>query len=114
MHSIAQSISAGVMAEMSEKFQITLRIDNQSYPVNVRRDEGEEEIYREAERRINDKLNVYKSRFPNLEKEQYLYMALLDISVRLVQSERRNDTEPYKSVMASLTAEIMSTLGGKS
>ena len=97
---------------MSEKFQITLRIDNQSYPVNVRRDE--EEIYREAERMINDKLNVYKSRFPNLEKEQYLYMALLDISVRLIQSERRNDTGPYKSVMASLTAEIMSTLGGKS
>lgn len=100
------------MAEMSEKFQITLRIDNQSYPVNVRRDE--EEIYREAERMINDKLNIYKSKFQNLEKEQYLYMALLDLSVRLVQSERRNDTEPYKAVMSNLTAEIMSTLGGKS
>ncbi len=100
------------MAEISEKFQIQLRIDNKSYPVNVRRDE--EEIYREAERRINDKLNVYKSKFQNLEKEQYLYMALLDLSVRLVQSERRNDTEPYKSVMSNLTAEIMSTLGEKS
>ncbi len=91
---------------------IQLRIDNQTYPVNIRRDQ--EEIYREAERRINDKLNLYKERFPNQAKEQYLYMTLLDLGVRLIQSERRNDTEPYKSVMSNLTAEILSTLGEKS
>ncbi len=100
------------MAEASEFFLIQLRIDNQIYPVNIRRDQ--EEIYREAERRINDKLNLYKEKFPNQEKEQYLYMTLLDLGVRLIQSERRNDTEPYKSVMSKLTAEILSTLGEKS
>ena len=47
-------------------------------------------------------------------KEQYLYMTLLDLSVRLIQSERRNDTEPYESVMNNLTAEILATLGDKS
>lgn len=100
------------MAEASEFFLIQLRIDNQIYPVNIRRDQ--EEIYREAERRINDKLNLYKEKFPNQEKEQYLYMTLLDLGVRLIQSERRNDTEPYKSVMSKLTAEVLSTLGEKS
>ena len=95
------------MAEASEFFLIQLRIDNQTYPVNIRRDQ--EEIYREAERQIND-----KDRFPNLAKEQYLYMTLLDLSVRLIQSERRNDTEPYESVMNNLTAEILATLGDKS
>ena len=55
------------MAEASEFFLIQLRIDNQTYPVNIRRDQ--EEIYREAERQINDKLNLYKDRFPNLAKE---------------------------------------------
>lgn len=100
------------MAEASEFFLIQLRIDNQTYPVNIRRDQ--EEIYREAERQINDKLNLYKDRFPNLAKEQYLYMTLLDLSVRLIQSERRNDTEPYESVMNNLTAEILATLGDKS
>ena len=100
------------MAEASEFFLIQLRIDNQTYPVNIRRDQ--EEIYREAERQINDKLNLYKDWFPNLAKEQYLYMTLLDLSVRLIQSERRNDTEPYESVMNNLTAEILATLGDKS
>ena len=41
-------------------------------------------------------------------------MTLLDLSVRLIQSERRNDTEPYESVMNNLTAEILATLGDKS
>ena len=99
------------MADASEKFFIQLRIDNQTYPVNIRRDE--EEIYREAERKINDKLNLYRESFPNLPKEQYLYMTLLDLSVSLVRNQRRNDTEPYKSVMNNLTAEILSTLGEK-
>ena len=49
-----------------------------------------------------------------VQKEQYLYMTLLDLSVRLIQSERRNDTEPYESVMNNLTAEILATLGDKS
>ncbi len=99
------------MAEASEKFFIQLRIDNQTYPVNIRRDE--EEIYREAERKINDKLNLYRDNFPSLPKEQYLYMTLLDLSVSLVRTQRRNDTEPYESVMKNLTAEILSTLGEK-
>lgn len=100
------------MAEISEKFFIQLRIDNQTYPVNIRRDE--EEFYREAERRINDKLNLYRDRFPNLAREQYLYMTLLDLSVQLVREERRNDTEQYKNVMENLTGEILATLGKNS
>ena len=52
------------MNEVSEKFVIQLRIDNQTYPIKIRRDE--EEIYRAAERKINDKLILYKEHFPNL------------------------------------------------
>lgn len=97
------------MEDASEKFSIQLRIDTRPYPVRVRRDE--EEIYREAERLINDKLNVYRAHFPTLPNEQYLYMTLLDISVRLIKAERHNDTMPYKEIMSKLTEEIMSTLG---
>lgn len=100
------------MAEVSEKFLITLRIDNKPYPVTIRRDE--EEVYREAERQINDKLNLYKERFPGLNDEQYLYMTLLDLGLRLVKAERRNDPAPYEDVMNNLTKEILSTLGEES
>lgn len=100
------------MAEVSEKFLITLRIDNKPYPVTIRRDE--EEVYREAERQINDKLNLYKERFPGLNDEQYLYMTLLDLGLRLVKAERRNDPAPYEDAMNNLTKEILSTLGEES
>ena len=99
------------MAAISDKLYIQLRIDNQIYPVNVER--SEEEYYREAERNINDRLNIYKAKFPNLAHEQYLYMVMLDLSLRLVKSERRNDTEPYRQVMGKLTEEIENTLRGE-
>lgn len=99
------------MAEVSEKFLITLRIDNKPYPATIRREE--EEVYREAERRINDKLNLYKERFPGKGSNDYLHMTLLDLSLRLVREERRNDTAPFVDAMSNLTAEILSTLGEK-
>lgn len=99
------------MNEVSEKFVIQLRIDNQTYPIKIRRDE--EEIYRAAERKINDKLNLYKEHFPNLEEERYMFMAMLDLSVQLIRSEKRNDTEPYESIIKNITAEIESTLSAE-
>ena len=40
-------------------------------------------------------------------------MVMLDLSLRLVKSERRNDTEPYRQVMGKLTEEIENTLRGE-
>ena len=93
------------MNEVSEKFVIQLRIDNQTYPIKIRR--------RAAERKINDKLNLYKEHFPNLEEERYMFMAMLDLSVQLIRSEKRNDTEPYEAVLQNITAEIESTLASE-
>lgn len=98
------------MATISEKFTIQLRIDDQIYPVTVKR--SDEEYYREAERNINERLNAYKAKFPSLSREQYLYMVMLDLSLRLVRAERRNDTEPYLNMMSKLTEEIENTLSG--
>ncbi len=96
------------MNEASEKFVIQLRIYNQTYPIKIRR--SEEEVYRAAERKINDKLNLYKEHFPNLEERRYMFMAMLDLCVQLLRSEKRNDTEPYENAMRSIAAEIESTL----
>ena len=99
------------MNEVSEKFVIQLRIDNQTYPIKILRDE--EEIYRAAERKINDKLNLYKENFPNLEEERYMFMAMLDLSVQLIRSEKSNDTEHYEALLQNITAEIESTLASE-
>ena len=63
--------------------------------------------------KINDKLNLYKEHFPNLEEERYMFMAMLDLSVQLIRSEKRNDTEPYEAVLQNITAEIESTLASE-
>lgn len=96
------------MDTVSEKFTIQLRIGNHTYPITVHRET--EEMYREATKRINDKLNLYKQRFPNLGDENYLSMVTLDIAVQLIQNEKRNDTEPYNDVLALLTTEIEAVL----
>lgn len=99
------------MNNAGEKFIIQLRIGNQTYPITVLRET--EEIYRKATQRINDKLNLYKSHFPNQSEEKYMSMAMLDIAVKWIQNEMRNDTAPLMNSMAQLTQEIEEVLPGK-
>lgn len=96
------------MNEVSEKFVIKLRINNLEYPITVRRDK--EEIYRSAERRINEKLNLYKQHFPGQSEERYVFMTMLDLVSKLVECEKRNDTQPFTAACDQLSAEIEKAL----
>ncbi len=97
-----------MMSSNSEKFSIQLRVGNQVYPITVRRET--EGLYREATKRINEKLNMYKSRFPNQGEDKYMSMALIDIAVNWIENEQRNDTLPFVESLGKLTAEIESEL----
>jgi hypothetical protein len=99
------------MNDVSEKFTIQLRIGNQTYPITIRRDM--EEIYRKATQQINDKLNLYKSHFPNQGEEKYMSMVMLDIAVKRIQCEMQNDTEPFMVSLDKLTQEIEEILPQK-
>lgn len=96
------------MNEVSERFVIKLRINNQEYPITVRRDK--EEIYRAAEKRINEKLNRYKQQYPHLGEERYVFMTMLDLVTKLIECEKKNDTEPYLDILNELTSEIEEVL----
>lgn len=66
----------------SDKFTIKLNIANKIYPITVSRDT--EEIYRNAAKLIQQKLDRYTSSFFAEDKQDYYSMVMLDLAVSLV------------------------------
>jgi cell division protein ZapA len=97
------------MAEaMDDLFEIKLMVGGTYYPLKIhRKDEG---LYREAARRINDKLNRYRERYPQLSEEKYYVMAAVHISMVNIMLENFNDTAPYKDKIRQLDKELDSIL----
>ena len=94
---------------MDDVFEIKLMVGGTYYPLTIKREE--EELYRGAARRINDKLNRYRKRYPQLSDEKYYVMAAIHISMANVMWERFNDTAPYADRIRQLDKELDSILG---
>ena len=73
--------------------KIKLLIGDANYPLTI--DRNDEEVLREAAKRVNNMLNMYRETFPNLSKEQYLAMVALHNGAMNVQKEGMNDTAPF-------------------
>lgn len=72
----------------------------------------EEETYRKAASLIKSTVALYTSRAQGKKGAiEILYMALIDIALKYVREEQRNDTAPYMDVLTRLTAEIEEALG---
>lgn len=78
---------------MDEKLKIKLLIGDASYPLII--DRADEEVLREAAKRVNDMLNRYREIFPGLSKERYLAMVALHNGVMNLEKENLNDVAPY-------------------
>ena len=68
---------------------IQLTIGSRTFSINVDRDK--EQIYREAAKMINFKLQQYISTFSDLPKQDYMSMVMLDIAVNLIEENNVND-----------------------
>lgn len=97
---------------MDDFFEIKLMVGGCYYPLRIKR--KDEFVYREAARRINDKLNRYIERYPNLRKEDYYVMTAIHISVVNIMWESFNDTTPYKEKIRQLDKELESFLNCES
>ena len=89
---------------VSDKLVIQLLIGNNMQQITVRRDQ--EEIFRKAATLINERLNKYKTAYPNQADAKYMSIALLDFAVKALQLEQNVDTEPYNKSIDLLTKEI--------
>ena len=90
---------------------IKLRVADTNLPMTIRRDE--EEYYREAAKRVDNLLNLYRDSFKEQGAEKYMAMVALHLSVAAVKLERRNDTQPYKDKIEELTRTLEDYLRGE-
>ena len=77
------------MTSNSDLLTIQLNIGSRIFPITLKR--KDEEIYREASKLINDKLQKYISTFPDQEKEDYVTMVALDIAISLIKEKNFDD-----------------------
>ena len=66
----------------------------------------DEEAIRKAVKHIDDKLNVYRERFPGQTTEKYLSMVALHIGTLYQQERMRTDTRPFQEKFAELSMRL--------
>ncbi|MDY3267526.1 MAG: cell division protein ZapA [Phocaeicola sp.] len=89
---------------MDDKLKIHLLIDNERYPLTIKRDE--EFFYREAARQIDNKLNKYRRLYPSFSTVKHWTMVALELAYENAKFTDRNDTQPYLDKLKQLEEEI--------
>ena len=72
----------------------------------LRIDPKDEEAIRKAIKHIDDKLNVYRERFPGQTTEKYLSMVALHIGVLFQQEKMRTETQPFHEKFEELSVNL--------
>ena len=65
---------------MDDMMKIHLLIDNERYPMTIRRED--EQLYRDAAKQIDNKLNKYRSYYPDFSPARHWAMAALELTGR--------------------------------
>ena len=95
--------------EISEKLLIRLHVYDTEMAVNVPRED--EALYRNAAILITETVNSYASFYKGRKSDkELLYMAMIDITLKLERESKRNDTQPFSDIMKKLTSEIEGVL----
>lgn len=94
--------------EISDTFQITLKLGGQSFSITIRRDE--ELFYRDAEKLINQRHSYYANHFPGQSATTYLLMTVLDIAVSLQKEAASGNIQPIMATLNGLVNELNSAL----
>ena len=97
------------MPAQNEKQHITLHIYDTDIAIRVPRDQ--EEQYRLAGKLINERLNAYFNAFKGKKADkEIIYFAMIDIALKCVTEEKRNDVAPLTDVLTRLSSEIAEAL----
>ena len=89
---------------MDDMMKIHLLIDNERYPMTIRRED--EQLYRDAAKQIDNKLNKYRSHYRKFRPARNSAMAALEVEFEKISMKDRNDTSPYQEKLQALTKEL--------
>ncbi len=90
-----------------DKFSLTLVIDGRKYPITILR--SEEEAFRNAEKKINNKINQYRITYGDssgLITQDFMAMAAIQALVQNFTLGKLNNTQPYEKKISSLIDEL--------
>lgn len=97
------------MADLKDKLKIRLHVYDIDMAVTI--DRKDEEIYRRAATLISEVIGMYTEHYKGLKSDKEIhYMALVDISLRLMREQQRNDVQPMLDILGSLNKEVEEVL----
>ena len=96
------------MNNENEKFNITITVAGEKFPLHIRR--TEEELYRRAAKMIDEKLNFYRSKYGEGIADKQLKMVALNIALNLVKTENTQDATPIFERLERLDQEVQQLL----
>ena len=87
-----------------DKLSIRISIADRYYPLKIVA--ADEERIRAASRRINEKIDQYRQRYPGRDVQDALSMATLQFVIRLIESENNENIEPLMKELDSVSAQL--------
>lgn len=86
------------------KMRIHLLIDNDRYPLIIARED--EQLYRDAAKQIDYKLNRYRREYPEFSAMKHWAMAALELAFENMSLKDRNDTRPLTDKLKELEQDM--------
>lgn len=91
-----------------EKFLLNLEIDGRSYPIWIKY--SEEEAYRSAFKKINNKINQYRVKYggsnSHLNAQDFMAMTAIQVMVENFSLKEKTDTKPIEDNIQRLLVEL--------
>jgi cell division protein ZapA len=97
------------MDNKEEKFLIHVQIEGFRLPLNIQR--KEEEMYRNAEKKVLNFLHEYQKKYPQRTYEEVLKLVAFQLAVGLSKNEFSISTLPLEDKIRELDAELNEVLG---
>ncbi len=89
---------------MDDKLTIRVNVADRYYPLRIVR--KDEEKIRQAAKRINDKILLYKQKYSDKDIQDFLAMAALQYVVKVIDSEDQVDLKPILEELKALDNEM--------
>lgn len=88
-----------------ETQSIKIAIADREYPFKI--NPIEEELIRKAAKRINEKVEFFKAKFPNRDIQDAFSMSLLQFAMSLIEKEQNQDHTILLKELDSLDTELV-------
>lgn len=91
-----------------ERFLLNLEIDGRSYPIRIL--PSEEQAYRSAFKKINNKINQYRVKYggknTHLNAQDFMAMTAIQVMVENFSLKEKTDTKPMEDNIQRLLIEL--------